>query len=393
MKKFLFVFLFVLFAAGGFLFTSRDSQADEPVIEEVVEVEPEVQVVVEEYLVTEDDTFTTVTDYFGIPYADALAIVDTAEGVFDFTSIKVGKPFRLVSEDGVVTRLEYEPGTEYFVSVDLLAGFVTTKEAIAYDLSIERAEVTISESLFVSGLNAGLSEVLLLDFVEIFAWDVDFATQVQVGDTYTILYEKRSRDGEEAGVGDVLYGNFVNVGEVSEAFRFVDPEGETSYYDPEGRSLAREFLRAPLSYSRISSGYTNARFHPVVQRNMPHRAIDYAAPYGTPIVAVADGTVTYAGWNGGYGNYIDIRHNSVYETQYAHLSSMTVSYGERVEQGKVIGYVGSTGWSTGPHLHYQVQVNGSLMNPLEVDFPKGDPLSDELLPMFEEQKRAIQAQM
>jgi len=381
--------VFIILAGFSFLHFSQS--------EPVVSVDEEEGVIVEEptfdvavYTVAQEDTFTTVADQLGISYSDALDIVEAAEDVFDFTSINVGKTFRLLSQEGVPMFLEYEPGTEYMIVVDLQNAFSTSKEVIEYEITVERADVVIEESLFVSGLNAGISEVLLLEYVDIFAWDVDFATQVQQGDTYTILYEKRYRDGEEAGVGDVLYGSFTNVGEVSEAYRFMSEEGGRSYYNSEGESLIREFLRAPLSYSRISSGYTTARFHPVTQTTMPHRAIDYAAPTGTPVYAVADGTVTAARWNGGFGNYVDIRHNSVYETQYAHLSRIAVSAGQSVAQGEIVGYVGSTGWSTGPHLHYQVKVNGTLTNPLEVDFPKGDPLSEDLLGAFEQQKSEIQ---
>lgn len=153
--------------------------------------------------------------------------------------------------------------------------------------------------------------------------------------------------------------------------------------------MQRQFLKAPLNYSRITSGFTYSRFHPVLQASTPHRAIDYAASTGTPIFAVADGVITQAGWNGGYGNYIDISHGSVYDTQYAHLSRIIVSYGQTISQGETIGYVGSTGFSTGPHLHYQVQVHGELVNPLEVDFPEGDPILDEERDQFESQKQEI----
>ncbi|PIZ54790.1 hypothetical protein COY25_01745, partial [Candidatus Uhrbacteria bacterium CG_4_10_14_0_2_um_filter_41_7] len=157
-------------------------------------------------------------------------------------------------------------------------------------------------------------------------------------------------------------------------------------------SLVKQFLKAPLSFTRITSGYTDSRFHPTLERTMPHRAIDYAAPIGTPIMAVADGTVTFAKWNGCFGNNIDLKHNSVYETQYAHLSKFSVVAGQTVHQGDIIGYTGTTGCSTGPHLHYQVRVNGTLVNPLEVDFPEGDPIPEDQMADFLKQKDEIDAQ-
>ncbi len=388
MKKIIPVLLVVLVGFGLFYFLKTD-RGRSGMVEGEVSEEPQVDIRVEEYVVQDNDTFTTVMDSLGIGYADALAIVDAAVEVVDFTSIKVGKSFRLVFEDGVKKRIEYEPGTEDVIIVDLENSFATHKEPIQYDISIESVQVTIDESLFLSGLDVGLSEVLLLEYVEVFAWEVDFATQVQSGDSFNIVYEKRSRNGIDAGVGDVIFGSFFSDRGESFAYRFIEPDGSRSYYDEEGSSLVRAFLKAPLNYSRITSGYTNARFHPVLQSTTPHRAIDYAAATGTPVKAVADGTVSFAAWNGGYGNYVDIRHGSVYQTQYAHLSSILVSPGESVKQGDIIGKVGSTGFSTGPHLHYQVKVHGELMNPGEVEFPKGDSISDELMEEFYRQKDEV----
>lgn len=384
MKKLLLTVL--IFAGLIFISVKMMSNAetvDTPLTEKQIETGP--VITTKTYTVVEDDTFTKVMEELGVSYSDALLIVERAEEVFNFTSIKLGKSFKLVLKDGVRDHIEYEPGTEYMIVVDLET-LESSRQDIEYDVEEVVAEVVIDESMFLSGLDAGLSEVLILELVEVLAWEVDFATQVQTGDSYKVLYEKRYRDGKESGIGDVLAATFTNVGDTVYAYRYLDESGDTSYYNEKGESLVRQFLKAPLSYSRISSGYTYARFHPVLQKTTEHRAIDYAAPIGTPIMAVADGTITQAGWNGGYGIYVDIRHNSIYETQYAHLSKLTVSYGDRVKQGDVIGYVGSTGFSTGPHLHYQVKVSGSLVNPLEVEFPAGDAISEEKMGEFERQR-------
>lgn len=381
--------ILLLLGTGTLLFFRFKANAEAEAVVTAENFEPQIEVRVETYTIQSDDTFTSAMEALGIDYAAALEIVTAAEEEVDFTRIKAGKDFRLVFENDIAVRLEYEPGTEYFFSVDLLNDYTTTKNDIIYEISYESASVTIDESLFLSGLDAGLNEVLLLEYVEVFAWEVDFATQVQTGDSFTLLYEKRSRNGEDAGTGDVLYGTFTGTHGTSTAYRYIDDQGITAYYDAEGRSMQRQFLKAPLSFSRITSGYSYARFHPVLNTTTPHRAIDYGAPTGTPIFAVADGVVTYAAWNGGFGNYIDISHGSVYETQYAHLSRYAVSAGDSVVQGQTIGYVGNTGFSTGPHLHYQVKVHGELVNPLEVEFPEGDPIEEHERENFDAQKAEI----
>jgi murein DD-endopeptidase MepM/ murein hydrolase activator NlpD len=392
MKRYgILLLILIILGTGGALFYRFHSSTNALDEAEAQEAIPLVDVRVETHTIQADDTFTSAVEVLGIDYASALAIVDAAADVVDFTNIKAGKDLRLVYEDDVAVRLEYEPGTEYYVAVDLMNDYATTQEDIAYEITHAFAEVTIDESLFLSGVDTGLSEVLLLEYVEVFAWEVDFATQVQSGDSFSVLYEQRSRNGIEAGTGDVLYGTFTSSYGTSTAYRFIDDNDITAYYDEEGQSMQRQFLKAPLNYSRITSGFTYSRFHPVLQASTPHRAIDYAAATGTPIFAVADGVVTQAGWNGGFGNYIDISHGSVYDTQYAHLSRYAVSAGDTVVQGETIGYVGNTGFSTGPHLHYQVQVHGELVNPLEVDFPEGDPILEEERASFEQQRDEIDA--
>jgi murein DD-endopeptidase MepM/ murein hydrolase activator NlpD len=394
MKK---LIIFLIIIGTGLWFVLRDTPPldqdtstadDENIVEEVIAAPTQT---VTAYEIADGDTFTFAMEQVGVTYADALAIVDSATDVFDFTSIRVGKTFELVSENGTPIELRYEPDLETLVRVDLLNDFIATSEEIIYDIELAKVDVTISDSLFASGVRLGLSEVLLLEYVDVFAWEVDFATQVQEGDSYTILHEELYRDGEYVGTGDVIYGSFNNVGTESFAYKFTDETGEEGYFDAEGNSLIRPFLKAPLSYSRITSGFSYSRFHPVLNTSTPHRAIDYAAPSWTPVMAVGDGTVIYAGWNGGYGNFIEIRHNGVYQTNYAHLIDYEVGYGDQVKQGDVIGYVGSTGYSTGPHLHYEVEVNGTLTNPLQIEFPKGDPVTEEYRPAFEQERQRLDA--
>jgi murein DD-endopeptidase MepM/ murein hydrolase activator NlpD len=387
MKKI--IALTIILSAGAFFYFSKNADSSVTIEPTEVAIEPQIKITKESYTIQDGDTFISSIEELGFEYAQGLEIVEAASEIFDFTSVKLGKDIAIVSHDGVQAYLEYEPGTEYVIRVDLLNAFETVKAPIEYDIEIAHASVTIESSLFVSGINAGLDEELILQFADIFAWEIDFATQIQTGDSIEVTYEKRFRDGKESGVGDVLKGSMTNNGETYYAYQYVNPEERVSYYNEKGESLVREFLKAPLSYSRITSGFTYSRFHPTLKTTTPHLAIDYAAPTGTPIMSVADGVVTQASWNGGFGNFIDIRHNSTYETQYAHLSAYNVRAGDSVKQGDIIGYVGSTGFSTGPHLHYQVEVNGQLQNPLEIDFPAGDPIPEEEMEEFYKQKEYI----
>ncbi|MFH1429958.1 MAG: peptidoglycan DD-metalloendopeptidase family protein [Candidatus Uhrbacteria bacterium] len=346
--------------------------------------------------IADGDTFAVVMDRIGVSYSDALAIVDASEEVFDFTMIRAGHDFRYLKEEDVLSVLEYDVDTEEFVRVQRGDdGFVVTRALIPYEVTTETAQGIVTTSLYENGLADGVPEEIILEFADVFAWTIDFATQVQQGDQYRVVYERRTRDGSDAGYGVVFVGEFVNTGTSYHAYRFANADGKPTYYDDAGTSLIRPMLRAPLKFSYISSGYTYARFHPTLQRATPHLAIDYAAAIGTPVLAVGDGVVGFAGWNGGYGNYIDIRHNSTYSTQYAHLSAYAkgIRAGAHVKQGQVIGYVGSTGFSTGPHLHYQIKKNGSLINPLKLELPPGDPVPEELRAEFEARRAELEAML
>lgn len=344
-----------------------------------------------------DDTFTSVLESLGISYADALEILEVSKDVYNFTNVRIGKTMSLeLTSEGQLGTLRYEPNSSTMISV-VKAGDTWTahEEEIKYDIEVVRASGTIESSLYLAGLVAGMSEGAIIILADTFAWSVDFATQVRGGDTFEVAYEKRSRNGKDAGTGRVLTASFTNAGDRHEAYLF-EMDGKDGYYDENGTSLVRQFLKAPLSYSRITSGYTTARFHPVLAKTTPHRAIDYAAATGTPVMATADGIISSAGWNsGGYGNLVTIRHNSTFDTNYAHLSKFGkgIKRGVAVVQGQVIGYVGSTGFSTGPHLHYEIIKDGTKVNPLQIQLPAGDPIPDDQRAGFEasrdEQKKLL----
>ena len=247
---------------------------------------------------------------------------------------------------------------------------------VPLDSHIASATGTIDASLFVAGQRAGLSDKIIMQMVEIFGWDVDFALDIRTGDRFSVVYEELYKDGEKLKDGNILAANFTNQGKTTRIVRYQYPHGRSAYFTPDGVSIRKAFLRSPVSYSRISSRFSRSRLHPKLNRFRAHRGVDYAAARGTPIKAAGDGKVESIGYNGGYGKAIVLRHGAVYTTLYAHMSRFArgLRRGQRVSQGQTIGYIGSTGLATGPHLHYEFQVRGVHRNPLRVKLPKAAPI-------------------
>lgn len=260
--------------------------------------------------------------------------------------------------------------------VDTENGFQMRRVEAELDHRIATATGNISSSLFLSAKEAGLSDRLIMEMVDIFAWDVDFALDIRDGDRFAVVYEEIYKDADKLVDGNILAAEFTNRGRSTRAIRYTDSEGHTGYYTPEGRSLRKAFLRTPVKFSRISSRFTRRRWHPVLHRFRAHRGVDYAAPSGTPVKATGDGTVTFVGRHGGYGHTVIIQHGEKYTTLYAHLSRYAkgLKNNKRVLQGEVIGYVGQSGLASGPHLHYEFRVNGAHRDPLKVVLPKAEPI-------------------
>ena len=264
-------------------------------------------------------------------------------------------------------------------------------DAFAFEEIVEPPEVAVAtatgvidSSLFEAGQHAGLSDSLIMQMAEIFGWDVDFALDIRAGDRFALVFEEQFKDGEKIGEGPIVAAEFTNRGRRIRAVRYVDPTGRTAYFSPDGRSMRKAFLRTPVNFTRISSRFSFSRRHPVLHKMRAHRGVDYAAPRGTAVKASGDGRVVFAGRNGGYGRTIILRHGSVYTTLYAHLSrfSKGIRPGTRVEQGQTIGYVGSTGLATGPHLHYEFRVRGVHRDPLRVKLPQAAPLAEGYMDDF-----------
>lgn len=242
-----------------------------------------------------------------------------------------------------------------------------------------RAYGRIDSSLFESANAAGLSDKLIMSLAGIFAWDVDFVLDIRTGDNYYILYEEIYQDGKYVTDGDIVAAEFNNNGRTFQAIRFSDKSGRSDYYTPDGRSVRKAFVRAPVDFSRISSSFNPRRRHPILNTIRAHKGVDYAAPSGTPIKAAGDGKVVFRGINGGYGNTIILQHGGNITTLYAHMSRFAGSakIGQRVKQGDVIGFVGRTGLATAAHLHYEYRVNGVHRNPRTVELPQADPIKEE----------------
>jgi murein DD-endopeptidase MepM/ murein hydrolase activator NlpD len=275
------------------------------------------------------------------------------------------------------------------------AGF----EAITLAAEIERrptyAVGTVTSSLYESGLAAGLPQGLIIEMADIFGYDIDFAQDIRVGDKFTVIYEDLYKNGEKLRAGNILAAEFVNQGHAMRAVRYVDPQGNAGFYAPEGQSLRKAFIRTPLDVFRISSRFSTARRHPILNRIRAHKGTDYAAPTGTPVKATGDGRVAFVGNKGGYGKVLVIRHGGSYQTVYGHLSRFRsgLSYGSRVQQGQVIGYVGTSGLATGPHLHYEFHVNGVQRDPQRVILPRASALPRQNLDHFHASSSPLLAQL
>jgi murein DD-endopeptidase MepM/ murein hydrolase activator NlpD len=303
----------------------------------------------------------------------------------------------LTDEEGTIQALRYEIDTESYLLVEREYGELAAKEhKHAIETRTAHAEGTIESSLFLAANDAGISENIIMELAGIFGWDVDFALDIRKGDSFKVLYEEIYRNGEKVKDGDIIAAEFINDGDAYLAVRYTNPEtGRTEYYNPEGKSLRKEFLRTPVNFTRISSRFTTKRYHPVLHKFRSHKGVDYAAKRGTPIRAAGDGKVIFKGKKGGYGKVVILQHGSKYTTVYAHLNSYNkkLRVGKKVKQGQTIAYVGSSGLATGPHLHYEFRVNGVHRNPLTVRLPSSQPVPKRYMADFQLTTSPVLAQL
>ena len=275
-------------------------------------------------------------------------------------------------------------------------GFDYRQETKQLDIRSNQARVVINNSLFIDGHKAGLSDQLIMNLASIFGWDIDFALGIRRGDQFSLIYEEQFlKSGSKYGDGNILAAEFINQGKHYRAIRFQDPTGQVGYFTPNGKSMRKAFIRTPVKFSRISSGFTKKRWHPVLKKWRSHRGVDYAAPTGTPIKAAGKGKITFSGWKGGYGRVVYIKHGTKYTTVYGHLSkfSRRAKVGKRIKQGDIIGYVGQSGLASGPHLHYEMRVKGVHRNPLKVKLPSAKPIPAKYYLAFSDHANELIAQL
>ena len=272
---------------------------------------------------------------------------------------------------------------EVHYAKSLLETHVFTRQGTRYtaekrlrepEILLAYREGVIQDSLYLSGKRANLPDKLIMEMANIFGWDIDFVFDIRPGDSFSLLYEERFIDGEKLSVGKIIAGSFTNRKKTLNAVRYTDSTGTSDYFTPEGLSMRKTFLRTPLDIFRISSGFNLRRKHPIHKKIMAHRGVDYAAPRGTPVYAAGAGKVIEAGYSKANGNYVFLQHGQTYVTKYLHLNKKKVRKGQAVKQKQLIGTVGSTGYSTGPHLHYEFLVNGVHRNPRTVKLPQAKPI-------------------
>jgi murein DD-endopeptidase MepM/ murein hydrolase activator NlpD len=350
---------------------------------------PAVPEILKEVIEGEIQPGDTITGLLGKYFNDQElhSLSSESRKVFPLSSICSGQPYKLCINDGQFERFEYDINRDeqLIISKDS-DSFDISRLPIAYTVTEEVVRGTITSSLFEAVSEVGETDALAVMLANIFAYDIDFIRDIRTGDNFQVLVEKRFRDGKSGGYGKILGAAFANQGTTYTAFLFKDGKNPPSYYSADGKALRKAFLKAPLSFSRISSGFTMKRFHPITKTWKAHPAIDYAAPTGTPIMAIGDGTITRIGYTNGNGNYIRLRHNNGIESLYLHMSRFVkgMRQSKRVTQGQTIGYVGSTGLATGPHLCFRMFQNGAPLNPSKLKTTAATPVSRDSMAAFRE---------
>ncbi|HET7844289.1 MAG TPA: M23 family metallopeptidase [Xanthomonadales bacterium] len=313
-----------------------------------------------------------------------------------FTTIRPGDRFEfLLPSPGVLAGVRFDAGVDTRIEL-AISGDRVSETVVPRD--VERRVLvssgTITQSLFGAGEDAGLSDAMVMQLANVFAYDIDFAQDLREGDSFSLVYEEIYRDGEKLRDGNILAASFVNGGHRHVALRYT-VDGVGQFFDADGRPMRKAFLRTPVEFTRISSRFSSARRHPILGLTRAHQGVDYAAPKGTPIKAAGNAKIAFRGWKSGYGNCIILQHSNQYTTLYGHMSRFAenLRVGARVAQGQTIGYVGMTGLATAPHLHYEFRINGVHRDPLSIDLPKADPLTGTQLADFRRLLKPLLAQL
>jgi murein DD-endopeptidase MepM/ murein hydrolase activator NlpD len=330
-----------------------------------------------EVVVSRNDTMDRLFRRLELNLADLASLRTLPELRAQVDRLKPGERLLFTHRDGELVGLDRKLSDSETLKVTRDEnGFSSNVLENPLEIRTRTASATIQNSLFQAANGAGLTDRVAFDLAEIFQYDIDFVLDIQAGDRFTVVYEEVFQDGTPLRIGNILAAKFINAGREYRAVRYEDSQGRSQYYSPDGKSLRKAFMRAPVQFSRISSRFNLSRRHPVLNRIRAHKGVDYAAATGTPVRAAGEGRVRFAGRQGGYGNVIELEHGSGVVTVYGHLSRFAskLRRGQRVDLGQVIGYVGSTGLATGPHLHYEYRVRGVHKNPQTVALPDAEPI-------------------
>lgn len=351
----------------------------------------------QQYTIKSGDSLSSLFKRAGLSDRDLYQVISEAPEAGALRRIMPGQQVSFgLDAEGQLQQLIYQRDKLSSLSIERKDGqFSAIELQREPDVKIAYRRATIDSSLFMAGQEAGITDNLTMKLAGIFGWDIDFILDIRRGDSFSLLYEEKFLDGEKIGNGNILAAEFTNRGKTYRAVRYLNTNDDANYYTPEGRSMRREFLRTPVEFTRISSPFNPNRRHPVLNTIRAHKGTDYAAPRGTPIRAAGDGRVVFAGRKGGYGNTVIIKHGQSYQTLYAHMNQFRrgVRSGSKVKQGQTIGYVGSSGLATGPHLHYEFHVNGSVRNPVTVDLPKASSIAQSEMERFQTQVQPLVAQL
>ena len=323
------------------------------------------------------DTLSRIFQRHGLKVGDAYTAAKL-EAAAVLGKIRPGDEIRLATDDtGALAALRYRLDALSILHIDRADGRLRAEVITRTpEIRLRTEKAAIWTNLLDAARGAGIAFETIYDLAQLFAWQVDFAREIRPGDQFTVIYEELYLDNEKVDSGDILAAELITSKRHLRAIRHIDEQGRTTYYAPNGDGIQSSFLRSPIKFGRVTSHFSHRRFHPIFKQWRPHRGVDYGAPTGTPVRSTGDGVVTQAKHNRGYGNTVIIRHGGKYTTLYAHLNRFAkgIKSGVRVQQGDIIGYVGSTGWSTGPHLHYEFRVHGIHQNPLTAELPKSDPI-------------------
>jgi len=350
-----------------------------------------------EVVVARGDTLSTLFAKVGLPANVVHDVLASDKQAKQFSQLKHGQVLQFeLDKDGQLASLHSQVSNLESIRLNKIdKGYAFEREITKPLVRTAYAHGVIKSSLSASAQRAGLSHSLTMDMARVLGYDIDFAQDIRPGDEFDVVYEQKVMDGKVIGTGNILSARFTNRGKTYTAVRYTNKQGNTSYYTADGNSLRKAFIRTPVDFARISSRFSAGRKHPILNKIRAHKGVDYAAPRGTPIKAAGDGRIELAGRRGGYGNTVIIAHGNTYKTLYGHMQGFAkgIKTGSNVKQGQIIGYIGTTGLSTGPHLHYEFQVNGVHVDPLSQKVPMADPIAKAERQRFMQQSQPLIARM